>query len=68
MRNGGNIIFKDGAMPGYASDMVFVPARETGVVILSNQAKCTVRKIAAQIMGELSETAGQDLPSSDSDE
>jgi len=36
MRNGGNIIFKDGAMPGYASDMVFVPARETGVVILSN--------------------------------
>jgi serine-type D-Ala-D-Ala carboxypeptidase/endopeptidase len=70
MREGpkGRVIFKDGAMPGYASYMVFVPAQATGVVVLSNQARCEVRKIAGQIMGELSEAGGQELPPSDSEE
>jgi serine-type D-Ala-D-Ala carboxypeptidase/endopeptidase len=70
MRNGrhGKIIFKDGAMPGYASYMVFVPSQETGVVVLSNQAECAVRKIAGQIMSGLSEADGPDLSPSDSDE
>ncbi len=70
MRDGpnGKIIFKDGAMPGYASYMVFVPSHGTGVVILSNQAGCAVRKIAGQIMGELSGASAQDLPASDNNE
>ena len=70
MRNGpnGTIIYKDGAMPGYASFMVFVPSRATGVVVLSNQAKCAVAKIAGQIMAGLSGADAQDLPSADSEE
>jgi D-alanyl-D-alanine-carboxypeptidase/D-alanyl-D-alanine-endopeptidase len=68
MRNNGRIIFKDGAMPGYASYMVFVPAQGTGVVVLSNQARCAVQKIAGQIMGELIGAGGQDLPPSESNE
>jgi D-alanyl-D-alanine-carboxypeptidase/D-alanyl-D-alanine-endopeptidase len=70
MRNGahGRIIFKDGAMPGYASYMVFVPTQGTGVVVLSNQAQCAVQKIAAQIMGALSGADGMDLPPSAGDE
>ena len=70
MRNGahGMIIFKDGAMPGYAAYMVFVPAQEIGVVVLSNQAQCAVQRIAGQIMGELSGTTEQDLPPSESNE
>ena len=31
----GKVIFKDGALPGYASYMVFVPAQGTGVVLWS---------------------------------
>jgi serine-type D-Ala-D-Ala carboxypeptidase/endopeptidase len=67
MRDGpkGRVIFKDGAMPGYASYMVFVPAQETGVVVLSNQGQCAVQKIAGQIMSELSGADAQNLPSSD---
>jgi serine-type D-Ala-D-Ala carboxypeptidase/endopeptidase len=67
MRHGpnGKIIFKDGAMPGYASFMVFAPSHGTGVVVLSNQAGCAVPKIASQIMGGLNATDGQDLPASD---
>jgi D-alanyl-D-alanine-carboxypeptidase/D-alanyl-D-alanine-endopeptidase len=68
MRNNGKIIFKDGAMPGYTSYMVFVPAQGTGAVVLSNQGQCAVRKIAAQIMGELIGAGGQDLPPSESNE
>ena len=70
MRDGphGRIIFKDGAMPGYASYMVFVPTQGTGVVVLSNQAQCAVQKIAGQIMGELSGADWQDLPPSESEE
>jgi D-alanyl-D-alanine-carboxypeptidase/D-alanyl-D-alanine-endopeptidase len=70
MRDGphGRIIFKDGAMPGYASYMVFVPTQGTGVVVLSNQAQCAVQKIAGQIMGELSGADGPDLPASESEE
>jgi serine-type D-Ala-D-Ala carboxypeptidase/endopeptidase len=70
MRNGphGQIIFKDGALPGYASYMVFVPTQQTGVVVLSNQAECAVQKIAGQIMGELSGADAQDLPPSDNND
>src|SRR5882724_432044 len=70
MRSGahGSIIFKGGAMPGYAAYMVFVPTQGTGVVVLSNQAECAVQKIAGQIMGELSGTGGIDLPPSGKDE
>jgi hypothetical protein len=55
-------------MPGYSAYIAFAPARQAGVVVLSNQAKCAVRRIAADIMGELSETTAQDLPASDSEE
>jgi CubicO group peptidase (beta-lactamase class C family) len=68
MRTDGSMIFKDGAMPGYSAYIAFAPARQAGVVVLSNQAKCAVRRIAADIMGELSETTAQDLPASDSEE
>jgi CubicO group peptidase (beta-lactamase class C family) len=64
----GRVIFKDGAMPGYASYMVLVPSRATGVVVLSNQAECAVAKIAGQIMAGLRGTDAQELPSSDSEE
>jgi D-alanyl-D-alanine-carboxypeptidase/D-alanyl-D-alanine-endopeptidase len=69
MRDGphGRIIFKDGALPGYASYMVFVPTQQTGAVVLSNQARCAVQKIAGQIMRELSASDGQDLPSDNSE-
>jgi serine-type D-Ala-D-Ala carboxypeptidase/endopeptidase len=70
MRGGpdGKIIFKDGAMPGYASYMAFAPSRGTGVVVLSNQAGCAVPQIASQIMGGLNGANGQDLPTSDNDQ
>jgi CubicO group peptidase (beta-lactamase class C family) len=69
MRDGpnGKVIYKDGAMPGYAAFMVFAPSRGTGVVVLSNQAGCAVPKIASQIMGELNGANDQDLPPSDND-
>jgi CubicO group peptidase (beta-lactamase class C family) len=69
MRDGpnGKVIYKGGAMPGYASFMVFAPSHGTGVVVLSNQAGCAVPKIASEIMGELNGANGQDLPS-DNDE
>ncbi len=67
MRDGphGRVIFKDGALAGYASYMVFVPAQATGVVVLSNQGECAVEKIAGQIMGELSGAQPMDVPPSD---
>ena len=43
-------------------------AQGTGVVVLSNQARCAVQKIAGQIMGELIGAGGQDLPPSESNE
>jgi D-alanyl-D-alanine-carboxypeptidase/D-alanyl-D-alanine-endopeptidase len=70
MRNGpnGRVVFKDGAMPGYASYMAFAPSQGTGVVVLSNQAQCAVPKIASLIMRELNGTDELDLPPSDSGE
>jgi D-alanyl-D-alanine-carboxypeptidase/D-alanyl-D-alanine-endopeptidase len=70
MRNGpaGTIVYKDGAMPGYASFMVFAPSRDTGVVVLSNQAKCAVPRIATQIIAGLNGADLQDLPPADADE
>ena len=70
MRDGakGRVIFKDGAMPGFSSYMAFAPSLGTGVVVLSNQAKCPVAKIASQIMAGLGGAGAQDLPSSDSEE
>lgn len=64
----GKIIFKGGAMPGYASYMAFAPSHETGVVVLSNQAGCAVPQIASQILGGLNGVNGQDLPTSDDDQ
>jgi D-alanyl-D-alanine-carboxypeptidase/D-alanyl-D-alanine-endopeptidase len=58
----GGIIFKDGAMPGYASYMAFTPSRGTGVVVLSNQAGCAVAKIAGQIMRSLNGGGAENLP------
>jgi serine-type D-Ala-D-Ala carboxypeptidase/endopeptidase len=58
----GGIIFKDGAMPGYASYMAFTPSRGTGVVVLSNQAGCAVEKIAGQIMRSLNGGGAENLP------
>jgi hypothetical protein len=69
-RNGppGKVISKDGALPGYASYMVFVPAQGTGMVLASNQAQCPVEKIAREVMGQLSGAGGQDAPPSDDDD
>jgi len=64
----GKVIFKGGALPGYASYIVFVPAQGTGVVLLSNQAQCPVTKIAREIMSQLSGAGGQDAPPSDDDD
>jgi CubicO group peptidase (beta-lactamase class C family) len=47
------VIFKDGALAGYASYMAFAPSRDTGVVVLSNQGECDVSGITGQIMVEL---------------
>lgn len=60
-------IFKDGAMPGYSSFMVFTPSSGTGAVILSNQARCPVARIGAQIIGGLNGSGENppELPPSD---
>ena len=70
MRKGpnGRFIFKDGAMPGYASFMGFSPSRGTGVVVLSNQAHCNVGKIASQIIGALNGEETKELPPSDAEQ
>jgi D-alanyl-D-alanine-carboxypeptidase/D-alanyl-D-alanine-endopeptidase len=69
MRDGpnGRVIFKDGAMPGFASFMAFAPPRGTGVVILSNDKSCAVAQIAREIMGGLNGEAMQELPPADTD-
>ena len=64
----GRVIFKDGALAGYASYMVFVPSRATGAVVLSNQRGCAVAKIAGQIMAGLSGSGVQEFPSPGSEE
>jgi D-alanyl-D-alanine-carboxypeptidase/D-alanyl-D-alanine-endopeptidase len=66
MRDGPNarIIFKDGAMPGFSSYIAFAPSHGTGVVVLSNQSRCAVQKIAGQIMGALNGADVQELPAS----
>jgi CubicO group peptidase (beta-lactamase class C family) len=64
----GRVIFKDGAMPGYASYMAFVPARGTGVVVLSNQAHCAVTKIAVQIVAGMGGADTQGSPPSRMDQ
>jgi CubicO group peptidase (beta-lactamase class C family) len=59
--NGLKTIFKDGAVPGYTSFMVFTPSSGSGTVILSNQTGCPVTKIGAQIIGSLN-GSGVELP------
>jgi CubicO group peptidase (beta-lactamase class C family) len=51
--NGVMTIFKDGAVSGFSSFMIFTPLSGSGAVILSNQARCPVTRIGAQIMGSL---------------
>ena len=58
-------IFKGGAVPGFSSYVAFAPSRGTGVVVLANQTRCAVQKIASQIMSALNGANGQDLPVSD---
>jgi hypothetical protein len=58
----GEVIFKGGAMPGFTSYMAFSPSLGNGVVVLSNQAKCPVQKIAGQVMAGLGGAGAQDLP------
>jgi CubicO group peptidase (beta-lactamase class C family) len=64
----GRVVYKDGAMPGYASFMAFVPSRGTGVVVLSNQAGCAVPNIASQIINGLIGAGGQELAPFESNE
>jgi D-alanyl-D-alanine-carboxypeptidase/D-alanyl-D-alanine-endopeptidase len=59
--NGLKTIFKDGAVPGYTSFMVFTPSSGSGTVILSNQTGCPVTKLGAQIIGSLN-GSGMYLP------
>ena len=56
--NGVKIIYKDGAMLGYSSFMVFSPSLGAGAVILSNQARCPVTQIGRQIMGGMNGNDG----------
>jgi hypothetical protein len=49
--DGLKVIYKDGAMLGYSSFMVFSPSLGAGAVILSNQAGCQVTEIGRKIMG-----------------
>ena len=59
--NGRRMIFKDGAVPGYASYMVFTPSSGSGVVILSNQTGCPVTKDRRADHGQ-PERIGMNLP------
>jgi CubicO group peptidase (beta-lactamase class C family) len=70
LASGQPIILKDGAMPGYASFMVFAPSTHTGAVILSNQARCPVRKIGATLINALNDGSGQppDVPPSEDED
>jgi CubicO group peptidase (beta-lactamase class C family) len=65
--NGLKTIFKDGAVPGYSSFMIFTPSSASGAVVLSNQTGCPVTRIGAQIIGSLngSGTYLPELPPSD---
>jgi hypothetical protein len=59
--NGPRTIFKDGAVPGYSSFMIFTPSSGSGAVILSNQTACPVTRIGAQIISSLN-GSGMNLP------
>lgn len=71
-RNDGlNTIYKDGAMPGYSSFMTMAPSLGVGVVVLSNQGRCQVTRIGAQILGGLAGSAAgteETPPSEEEDE
>ena len=66
--NGVKIIYKDGAMLGYSSFMVFSPSLGAGAVVLSNQARCPVTQIGRQIMGGMNEDDGEPADLRPSDE
>jgi CubicO group peptidase (beta-lactamase class C family) len=53
LRNGIQVIWKDGVMPGYSSHINFAPSRGTGSVVLANQARCGVRPVAAELITRL---------------
>jgi serine-type D-Ala-D-Ala carboxypeptidase/endopeptidase len=48
LRNGVQVIWKDGLMPGYSSYINFAPSSRTGSVVLANQARCGVQLVAAE--------------------
>ena len=66
MLSGANdgIIYKDGALSGYASYIAVSPSHGSGVVVLSNQGHCAVAQIAGRIMRELNGAQGQESPAS----
>jgi hypothetical protein len=50
---GVEVISKNGATAGFSTQMSFVPASRTGVVVLANQRKCPVGQIARRIIAGL---------------
>jgi len=53
LRNGVQVIWKDGLMPGYSSYINLGPSSRTGSVVLANQARCGVGPVAAELITRL---------------
>ncbi len=71
LRDGTPIVWKDGLMPGYSSMMMFAPSSRTGVVVLANQRRCGVGKIASSLLRRLNglETRpAEPMPAPESDD
>jgi CubicO group peptidase (beta-lactamase class C family) len=66
--DGTKLIFKDGAVTGYAAFIVFSPSDQSGAVVLANQAGCPVGRIAMQIMRELKVSGANSSDTSPSSE
>ena len=69
--DGTKLIFKDGAVPGYAAFIAFTPSSQTGVVVLANQTGCPVVRIGMQLVRGMNAPAAiavDHLPGSDQEE
>jgi hypothetical protein len=69
--DGTKLIFKDGAVPGYAAFIAFAPSSQTGVVVLANQTGCPVVRIGMQLVHGMYAPAAiavDHLPGSDQEE
>jgi D-alanyl-D-alanine-carboxypeptidase/D-alanyl-D-alanine-endopeptidase len=51
--DGIEVIFKDGATPGYSTFIIFTPSTASGAVILSNHRDCPVQRMGGQIISAL---------------